>query len=73
MHPGDLVEFKPQKEGLLLKPVAVVDKDKVWEEEDFDAIEKLIDSQLKTGSYVQFSRSKQAINFLKKKTKDNEC
>lgn len=33
----------------------------------FDAMEKIIEKQVKTGEYVEFSGSKKAVNFLKRK------
>lgn len=67
IRPHDLVSFIVTKVGLLMKPVAVVDKTEVWEKDDLDAIEKVVDKQTKAGEYVEFSSTKEAVNFLRKK------
>ncbi|OIO76311.1 MAG: hypothetical protein AUJ85_00625 [Elusimicrobia bacterium CG1_02_37_114] len=69
IHPHDLVSFSITKEGLLMKPVVVLEKNEVWEEGELDAIEKIIDKQIKAGEYVEFSDMSKADSFLKKKIK----
>ena len=67
IRPHDLVNFICTKEGILMKPVAIVDKTRSFGEDDLDAIEKSIEEQVKTGNYTEFSDSGKALNFLKRK------
>ena len=67
MRPHDMVSFSYTEEGILMKPVMVVDKKEVWGSDELDAIEKIIEKQVKTSKYVKFSGSKKAVNFLKRK------
>jgi len=67
IRPHDMVSFSYTEEGILMKPVMVVDKNEVWGPDELDALEKIIETQIKTGKYVEFSGSKRAVNFLKKK------
>ena len=69
MHPSDMVQFVPEKEGILIKPVMIVDRDDQLNEDDIFNIEKLMNSQVETGKYVKFNTNKRAIDFLKKKIK----
>jgi len=67
MRPHDMVSFSCTEEGILMKPVTVVDKNEVWGPDELDAIEKIIEKQVKTVKYVEFSGPKKAVNFLKRK------
>lgn len=67
IRPHDLVSFIYTKEGILMKPVAIIDKTQFFDEDDLDAIEKSIDEQIKAGNFTELSDSKKAINFLKRK------
>ena len=69
IHPHDLVSFCITTEGLLMKPVVVLEKNEVWEEGELDAIEKIVDKQIKSGEYIEFPGMSKAISFLKKKIK----
>lgn len=69
LKPGDLVDFEPREEGILLRPVAIVKKEEAWHEEDLDAIEELIEKQVRKGQYLEFDSSKKAIGALKKRIK----
>lgn len=69
IKPGDLVDFEPRDEGILIKPVEIVKKEESWQEADLDALEKLIEKQVRKGQYIEFDSSKKAIGSLKKRTK----
>jgi bifunctional DNA-binding transcriptional regulator/antitoxin component of YhaV-PrlF toxin-antitoxin module len=67
IRPHDLVAFVCTKEGILMKPVTVVDKNVSFAEDDLDEIERSIHEQVKAGDFTEFSGSGKALNFLKGK------
>ncbi|MFH0807678.1 MAG: AbrB/MazE/SpoVT family DNA-binding domain-containing protein [Elusimicrobiota bacterium] len=69
MKAHDLVSFVLTKEGLLMKPVEIVDKNDSWEKNELAAIEKLIHTQVKDKDFVKISDSEEAVSYLKKRIK----
>ncbi len=67
IKPHDLISFSRTDEGILMKPVVVVDKNEAWEKEELDALKKIIAKQVKAGEYVEFNTPKKALNSLRKK------
>lgn len=66
LHPGDFVGFSSDREGILLKPVEVVEKEEAWRQEDLDAMEKQFTEQTGKKEYVRFADSQSALKYLKK-------
>lgn len=66
LHPGDLVNFRQEKEGILMKPVEVVERDEDWTKEELDAMERLFEKQKEKKDYVRFNDPKSALNYLRK-------
>jgi bifunctional DNA-binding transcriptional regulator/antitoxin component of YhaV-PrlF toxin-antitoxin module len=67
IRPHDLIAFVYTREGILIKPVTVVDKNASFAEEDLDEIERSIRQQVSAGDFTGFSGSKKAVSFLKGK------
>ena len=66
LHPGDLVNFRQEKEGILLKPVDVVERNEDWTKEDLEGMERLFEKQKNKKDYVRFNDSKSALKYLRK-------
>lgn len=71
LHPGDFVGFNYSgQEGILLKPVEIVEKEENWTEEELKAMQKSFEEQTKKKEYIQFSNSKSALKYLRKIIKE---
>jgi AbrB family looped-hinge helix DNA binding protein len=68
INPGDMVKFFSWKDGILIKPVTVVEKTQVFTRSEIKNINKLIKKQMKDGEYVEVS-GQNAISYLKRKIK----
>jgi len=66
LHPGDLVNFRQEREGILMKPVDVVERNQAWTKEDLDAMERLFEKQKEKKDYIRFDNSKSALKYLRK-------
>lgn len=65
LHPGDLVNFRQGKEGILLKPVEVVERDEEWTKEELDAMERLFEKQKGKKDYVRFNDVESGLKYLR--------
>ena len=66
LHPGDFVNFTQEGKAILLKPVAVVEKEEVWTKEELEAMERLLKEQKQKKEYVRFSDAQSALRYLRK-------
>ena len=55
LHPGDLVEFEPRKNEVILKHLIVKQReDSFMSDEDWEKFDRLVKKQLATGKYVSY-------------------
>lgn len=66
LHPGDLINFRQDKEGILMKPVEVVERKEDWAQEDIADMEGLFEKQKQNKEYIHFNDSEGALNYLRK-------
>jgi AbrB family looped-hinge helix DNA binding protein len=65
LHPGDFINFIPEKNGILLRPVEVVEREE-WTKEELSAIKKSFIEQKQKKEYISFVDTKSAISYLRK-------
>jgi AbrB family looped-hinge helix DNA binding protein len=53
IKPGDMLKISICKGAIMIKPVAIFEKDEILCEEDLARIEKLSAKQIKCGQYVE--------------------
>ncbi|MDO8748995.1 MAG: AbrB/MazE/SpoVT family DNA-binding domain-containing protein [Candidatus Omnitrophota bacterium] len=66
LHPGDLVNFRQEREGILMKPVEVVERKEAWTKEDLEDMERTFEKQKEKKEYIRFSDSDSALKHLRK-------
>lgn len=66
LHPGDFVGFSSRREGILLKPVEVVEKEETWTQEELDTMERQLTEQTRKKEYTRFPDSQSALKYLRK-------
>lgn len=56
IHPGDLIEFKPQKNRIILKHLVVKhpEEEIFMSNDEWDRFDKLVRGQLKKGQYKRY-------------------
>ena len=66
LHPGDLVNFRQEREGILMKPVEVVERNEDWTKEDLEDMKSCFEKQKEKKDYTRFNDSGSALKHLKK-------
>mgnify|MGYP001612820344 CR=1 FL=1 len=72
IQPGDIVEFQPEKDCIILKHLIVrnADEEKFLTDNEWNAFDKLVQQQLKKGHYTRYTELDKAKmhtrNLLKK-------
>lgn len=66
LHPGDLVNFRQEREGILMKPVEVVERNEDWTKEDLEDMKSCFEKQKEKKDYIRFNDSGSALKHLKK-------
>ncbi len=74
IHPGDIIEFKPEKNRIILKHLLVKqpDEEDVMSHSEWEKFDKLIQKQLKSGrytGYVDLEKARQHSRRLMKKSR----
>lgn len=56
IHPGDLIEFKPLKNRIILRPLMIrhQEENTFMNHRDWDRFDKLVQRQLKKGKYKNY-------------------
>jgi len=57
IHPGDLIEFEPRKDDIILRRLLVtrVEEEKFMSDEEWDKFAKMVKEQLKKGEYTSYT------------------
>lgn len=62
IHPGDVIEFKTQKDKIILKHLILKhpDEEAFMNESEWQKFEKLVQKQLKKGQHTSYSNTERA-------------
>src|SRR3989339_2107393 len=62
IRPGDLIEFKPQGDSVILRHMIVkgIEKEDALSDNEWNDFDKLVNKQLKEGAYKTYSGIRQA-------------
>ncbi len=71
IHPGDLIEFEPYKDDIILRRLLVTraEEEKFMSDDEWDKFEKMVKQQLKNGEYTgytDFEKAKEHSRRLRK-------
>lgn len=68
IHPGDLIEFEPEKDRIILKHLIVKHpgEETFMDDSEWDKFDKLTQAQLKRGKYTSYSNLNKAKEHSRK-------
>lgn len=66
IHPGDILEFYPQGNRVVLKHLVVEPREEFLTQGEWDQLDKAVEQQLKKGEYTSYSRLDKAASHSRK-------